>query len=153
MKTNLPTSILDFICQRVGVGELNRWWLDCNSFKETNLLNILMTTDTVVKKARSVLAATVINVTLTNKVFLKGLNHSWANTFGSPFFQGITFRICNGTWLQKNYEIVLAASIVYLDRLFYWIWWQIWCSEGQSWPGWCFKFILSVLYLQQFNTI
>ena len=35
-----------------------------------------MTTDTVVKKARSVLAATVINVTLTNKVFLKGLNHS-----------------------------------------------------------------------------
>ena len=35
-----------------------------------------MTTDTVVKKARSVLAAIVINVTLTNKVFLKGLNHS-----------------------------------------------------------------------------
>ena len=35
-----------------------------------------MTTDTVVKKARSVLTAIVINVTLANKVFLKGLNHS-----------------------------------------------------------------------------
>ena len=69
-------SLLDFICRRVGVGELNRRRLDCNSFKETNLLNILMTTDTVVKKARSVLSAIVINVTLTNKVFLKGLNHS-----------------------------------------------------------------------------
>ena len=76
MKTNLPTSLLDFIRRRVGVGEMNRQRLDCNSFKETNLLNILMTTDTVVKKARSVLAAIVINVTLTNKVFLKGLNHS-----------------------------------------------------------------------------
>ena len=70
-------SLLDFIRRRVGVGELNRRRLDCNSFKETNLLiNILMTTDTVVKKARSVLSAIVINVTLTNKVFLKGLNHS-----------------------------------------------------------------------------
>ena len=69
-------SLLDFIRRRVGVGELNRRRLDRNSFKETNLLNILMTTDTVVKKARSVLAAIVINFTLTNKVFLKGLNHS-----------------------------------------------------------------------------
>ena len=69
-------SLLDFIRRRVGVGELNCRQLDRNSFKETNLLNILMTTDTVVKKARSVLAAIVINVTLTNKVFLKGLNHS-----------------------------------------------------------------------------
>ena len=61
-----------------------------------------MTTDTVVKKARSVLAAIVINVTLTNKVFLKGLNHSGANSFGSPSFQGITSRICNGTCIYKR---------------------------------------------------